>query len=96
MTKRDQEVLDLLMEIPVSRRRFADNGERKSAKILCNTNRSIGAKLGIAERTVKMHIARIARAWGIEDHFLPRVRIVYLESVRRGLIPILDKAEVLQ
>jgi DNA-binding NarL/FixJ family response regulator len=43
--------------------------------------------LGIQDNTLRRHINAIARAWGIDCRdWNVRVRIAYLEGVRRGLI----------
>jgi hypothetical protein len=47
-------------------------------------NREIANILGIKLRTVKANITNISNKWNIDrKRFLPRVRIIYLESVRK-------------
>ena len=57
-----------------------------------NTNKMIAKQLGVAERTVKAYVARIAKSWGIEgrDGLVMRQRIVYLEAMHAGLVPPLE------
>jgi len=86
MTLRQQQVLDLLMQFPCEYVRCGTNGVQA---IRCNTDKLIARKLGMAERTVKKVLHLIAKRYGIKgNRFIVRQRIVYLEAIRRGLIPI--------
>lgn len=71
------------------RRRPLTERQNQALNLLMNyeTCREIGKAMNIRERTVKMHIRGIAKAFGIDGRkFWLRTRIVYLESIRRGLI----------
>ncbi len=82
------------MRFPGTTRTFATNSKHgKGRKSVCNSNQMIGEALGIATRTVKAYVGMIRVKFGIEagGAFDVRVRIVYLEAQRRGLIAAPEK-----
>jgi DNA-binding NarL/FixJ family response regulator len=61
------------------------------------TAKQISIELERSFSAVKQDMRNIARKYGIDTkRYHISIRVLYLEATRRGLIPILDKAEVVQ